>query len=310
MDLEVQFSVYKRSEILESYFSTKSVVLTQRKLSKEFPGRKIPWRKRITKIDEKFRNAENVRNDNKGHIGRYGTVKTHANVQAVREHLEQSPRKSTRRLSQEVGILRTAVQGVIHNDLKLFPYKVQILQKQIDSNKEERSQFCQSISDRIKNNPGDLCLIVLSDKAYFHLSRHVNKQNMRFWASQQLHKHTQQPLSHGKFTVWCAIGKGEIFRPYFFEDNDGNRVTVDAQCYIEMMRRMLVPALKRRRGIDMNTVVFQQDGAPPHCSNRTLEYFPEDRLISRWTDSPWPPYSTDHNPSYHFLWGYLKDKIY
>ena len=147
MDFEVQFSVYKRSKILESYFSTKSVVLTQRRFSKEFPGRKTPWRKRITKIAEKFRNTENVGNDNKGHIGRYGAVKTHANVQAVREHLEQSPRRSTRGLSQEVGILRTAVQGVIHNDLKLFPYRVQILQKQIDSNKEERSEFCQSISD-------------------------------------------------------------------------------------------------------------------------------------------------------------------
>ena len=279
MDLEVQFSVYKRSEILESYFSTKSVVLTQRKFSREFPGRKTLCSKRITKIVEKFRNTENVGNDNKGHIGWYITAKTHANVQAVREHLEQSPRKSTRRLSQEVGISRPAVQGVIHNDLELFPYKVQIVQKQIDSNKEERSEFCQSISDRIENNPGDLCLILFSDKTQFHFSRHVNKENMRFWASQQLHKHTQQPLSHEKFTVWCAIGKGGIFRQYFVEDNDGNRVTVDAERYIEMMRRMLVPASKRRKG--MNTVVFQQDGAPPHYSNRTLEYFPKDRLISR-----------------------------
>ena len=257
------------------------MVLTQRKFSREFPGRKTPCRKRITKTVEKFRNTENVGNDNKGHIEWYITVKTHANVQAVREHLEQSPRKSTRRQSQEVGISRTAVQGVIHNDLNLFPYKVQILQKQIDSIKEERSEFCQSISDRIENNPGDFCLILFSDKAHFHFSRHVNKENMSFWESQQLNKHTQQPLSHEKFTVWCAIGKGGIFRPYFFEDNDGNRVTVDAERYIEMMQRMLVPALKRRRGINMSTVVFQQDGTLPNCSSRTLEYFPEDSLISR-----------------------------
>ena len=191
---------------------------------------------------------------------------------------------------------------------------MQILQKQTDVNKEERSEFCQTISERIENNPDDLGLILFSDEAHFHLSGHVNKQNVRFWTSQQPHKHTQRPLSQEKVTVWCAIGKRGIFGPYIFEDNDGNRVTVNAERYIEMMRRKFVPALRRKRGIDMNTVVFQQDKAPPHCSNRTLEflrlYFPGDRLISRRTDNPWPPYSPDLNPPDYFLWGYLKDRVY
>ena len=187
MYVAVQFSVHERSKILESYFSTKLVVLTQREFRREFPGRKTPYRKTITKIVEKFRNTGSVGNDNKGHSGRYVTVRT------VRKHLEQSPRKSIRRLSQEVGISRTTVQRTIHNDLKLFPYKVQILQKQTDANKEERSELCQTISERIKNNPGDLGLILFSNQTHFRLSGHVNKQNMRFWASQQPHKHTQRP---------------------------------------------------------------------------------------------------------------------
>ena len=79
-----------------SYFSTKSVVPTQRDFHREFPGRKTPCRKKITKISKKFRNTGSVRNDNKSHSGRYGTVRTHANVQAVRECIEQSPQKLTR----------------------------------------------------------------------------------------------------------------------------------------------------------------------------------------------------------------------
>ena len=199
------------------------------------------------------------------------------------------------------------MQRVIHNDLKLFPYKVQILQKQTDVNKRERVEFCQSISERIENNPGVLNLILFSDEAHFHLSGHVNKQNMRFWASQQPHEHTQRPLSQEKVTVWCALGKRGICGPYFFEDNGGNRVTVDSECYIEMMCRKFVAALRRRRGIYINTVVFQQDGAPPHCSNRTLQclwqYFPGDRLISRCSDNRWPPCLPDMNPPDYFLWG-------
>ena len=193
MDVAVQFSVHERSKILESYFSTKLVVLTQREFRREFPGRKTPHKKTITKTVEKFRNTGSVGNDNKGHNGWYVTVRTRTNVQAVRNHLEQLPRKSIRRLSQEVGISRTTVQRIIHNDLKLFPYKVQILQKQTDANKEERSELCQTINERIENNPGDLGLILFSDQTHFRLSGHVNKQNMRFWASQQPHKYTQRP---------------------------------------------------------------------------------------------------------------------
>ena len=77
---------------------------------------------------------------------------------------------------------------------------------------------------------------------------------------------------------------------YFFEDESGNRVSVDTDHYIALMRTKFIPALKRKRGVDMNSVIYQQDGAPPHCSDRSLKYlrryFPGDRLISRCTDFP------------------------
>ena len=83
-------------------------------------------------------------------------VKTDAKFHAVRKHFEESSRKSTRPLSQEVDISRTTIHRVIYNDLKLFPYKLQIHQTQTNVNKEERSEFCKNISERIENNPGDL----------------------------------------------------------------------------------------------------------------------------------------------------------
>ena len=110
-----------------------------------------------------------------------------------------------------------------------------------------------------------------------------------------------------KLTVWCAIGKGEIAGPFFF---DGNPVTVNSERYIEIIQRKFIPAIRRRR----NTIVFQQDGAPPHCSDRTLQYLRQhflcDRLLSRRTDNPWPPYSPDLNPADYFPWGYLKEGVY
>ena len=92
----------------------------------------------IKRLVDKFRNTGSLVDNNKDHSGRPFSTRTPAYIQAVRDHLQQSPRKSTRRLSQEVGISRTSVQRVIDKDLTLFPNKIQILQQQTDANKRER----------------------------------------------------------------------------------------------------------------------------------------------------------------------------
>ena len=160
--------------------------------------------------------------------------------------------------------------------------------------------LAKKISERTENDPQLLDCLLFSDEAHFHLSGHVNRQNFWFWAIEQSHEHSEKPVSVEKMTVWWVLGKNGILGPYFFEDDDGHRVTMNADRYIEMLRRRFIPALRRKRGFDLDTVVFQQDGAPPHCSDHTLQYlcqyFLGDRLISRRTDNPWPPYSPDLTP--------------
>ena len=182
---------------------------------------------------------------------------------------------------------------ILLDDLKLFPYKIQILQKQTDDNNAERLAFCQDISQKIEKNRGLLNLIFFSDEAHCHLSGHINKQNMRYcsqahphehthqplsqekvtvWCARGRngivgHEHTHQPLSQEKVTVWCARGQNGIVGPYFFEDERGNCVTMDTDRYIALMRSEFIPAPRKKRGVDINSVIYQQDGAPPHCSD-------------------------------------------
>ena len=85
------------------------------------------------------------------------------NIQNLLERHEDFPRKSTHHLSQETGILRTSVLRILHDDLKVFPYKIQNLQRQTDQNKAERETFCKDISQRIENGPGLLDLNDLND---------------------------------------------------------------------------------------------------------------------------------------------------
>lgn len=58
---------------------------------------------------------------------------------------------------------------------------------------------------------------------------------------------------------------------------------------------------------------WQQDGAPSHTSNATMQYlrgqFPG-RVMSKRGDLPWPPRSPDLTVCDFFLWGYLKHRIW
>ena len=62
----------------------------------------------------------------------------------------------------------------LHDDQKLFPYRIQILQRQTDENRAEHLAFCQDISQKIANNCGLLILIFISHETHCHLSGHIN----------------------------------------------------------------------------------------------------------------------------------------
>ena len=90
------------------------------------------------------------------------------NIQNLRQRYEDFP-KSTRRLSQKTGISRTSVLRIPHDNLKLFPYKIQILQRKTGQNKTGRETFCKDICQRIENDPGLFDLNDLNDVDHYGL---------------------------------------------------------------------------------------------------------------------------------------------
>lgn len=113
--------------------------------------------------------------------------------------------------------------------------------------------------------------------------------------------------------AWAGLSyEAGLIGPFFFEDYAGKADTVKTKNYLQMMKKKAIPALKRRKCYE--ECVFQQDGAPPHCSKEAIAWltgkFSEDRLISRNSTFNWPPYSPDLNPCDFYLWGYLKSRVY
>ena len=122
---------------------------------------------------------------------------------------------------------------------------------------------------------------------------------------------SSKPLHSKKVTVWCALSERAIIGPFFFEKN-GATTTINTDRYIEVLEKF-VKELEERYSSIFNRMWFQQDGASPHSSNKSLEWLKKhfnSRIISRRSEIQWPPYSPDLSPPDFFLWGYIKDRIY
>lgn len=287
----------------------RSVVSAQRAFKVHYKTLKAPARNTIMNIVKRMEEGGTV--GNRKRKGPKKTVRTPENIQKIKKKLTDSPHRSTRRLSAETAISRSSVRRILNDDIGAFPYKIQMQQKQSEANQKKRVQFATYISKKIEEELLKITEVHWSDEANFHLSGHVNKQNMRFWALEKPEPIAERPLSTEKLVVWCAVAHDRIIGPYFFEDEDGKTCTVNRWRYLAMLKGFYLPNI-RRHG-ELNTITFHQDGAPPHYANLVRDWLQEkfgDRVIGRGFDNFWPPYSPDLNPCDFYLWGYLKSVVY
>lgn len=238
------------------------------------------------------------------------TSRTDDNIELVANSLRDNSRQSVRKKAAALGLPKTIVHEILKKDIKLHPFKIQIVQALKPNDYNLRKTFCETMLQRFRT----VDTIFWSDEAHFHLNGSVNKQNCRYWAPKGQNprlKH-QQPLHSPKVTVWCALSSSGIIRPYFFENHRGQAITVNGVSYRRMLNDYFLPSRREHPAYSSHTW-FQQDGATPHTSRETMallrEFFPR-KLISRFGDIPWPPRSPDLTPVDFFLWGYLKSKVY
>lgn len=79
-----------------------------------------------------------------------------------------------------------------------------------------------------------------------------------------------------------------IVGPYFFEDDWGNKVTVNSDRYVKMVRGYLIPKL-RQLEIDITNILFQQNGETSHSALSSISVLREmfhKKFISRFGDVP------------------------
>ena len=254
----------------------------------------------------------NAKGNRATYSGRPKSSRSQANIDAVRDSVGHSPRKSLRHHSQELAISRESIRRMLVQDLHLYPYRIQIKHKLTQRDNYIRVVMCRWFCDKIDKDPDFLDDVWFSDETHFLLSGHGNSKNNIFWGTTPPEDCLQRPLHSIKCTAWVAMSKHGIIGPFWFEDENQHSVTVNTERYLGVLRKFWT-ASGRRRGVVRDEQWFKQDGATPHTSNYSLEWLREsfgDRLISRRCDPEWASHSPDLNPPDFYLWGYLKDNVY
>ena len=232
-----------KSKIVEFYFATNSIVLTQRHFKSHFHVKTAPSRNTILSITEKFIREGSVSNLNSSFSGRKRSARTSERVEEVKERISQDPRKSSRRLSQEVGCSVSTVRRILREDLGLFPYKIWTRQKLSAKDMEAREDFCRWVIRRCDLADTFLENIWFSDETHFYLDGRVNTQNNRFWGDSAPDLVSERPLHSKRCTAWCAISSTGVIGPIWLEDQDGSAATVTAKRYCKVLHRFWRPDL-------------------------------------------------------------------
>jgi len=306
------YSTEDRIFLVKSYYTSgENITLALRKWSSKHKNRQKPSPKTLEALIAKFERLGTVADDLTGRKERANSVRTPELIEEVREIAATEPSISKRKLAQRIGVSDFTAWKILHDDLKLFPYKIQVGQRLSEAAIEKRKEFAAEVAQLIDSKEIDPDKIIFTDEAHFWLDGYVNRQNFRIWGSQKPELLRTTPLHPQKLTVWCGISASGIIGPYFLNDS------VTSEVYHKLIRDEFLPEAKRLGMIEGH--YFQQDGAPPHTTRANLSLLRENfenRVIARaypemFGDGlAWPPYSPDISPLDFFLWGCVKDRVY
>ena len=116
--------------------------------------------------------------------GRKFTARPPENVDAVRDSVARSSKKSLQRRSQELGLSRSSIHRILKSYFQLYPYRIQIKQTLTQNDMEKRVETCRWFKSKIEELADFLQNVWFSDEAHFSLSGYVYNKNPVFWGAQ------------------------------------------------------------------------------------------------------------------------------
>lgn len=241
--------------------------------------------------------------EDKARSGRPRSVRTPRLKKIIRDRIRRNPAQSARKLARNLKMNRESIRLLLRKDLKLTPYKKQVVHGVTKATKDKRYQRSRKLLGWRADDE-----IIFSDEKLFVLEQTVNRQNDRVW-SVSLQQAPADKLNVSRFQnktsvmVWGAICKrGKL--PLIFIDKG---VKINAAYYLDtVLKKNVLPQAELL--FEDDYYCFQQDGAPSHTA-KVVQAWCEENLTDFISKNEWPPSSPDLNPLDYFVWGYMMSKL-
>jgi hypothetical protein len=167
-----------------------------------------------------------------------------------------------------------------------------------------RAALCTVLIDQIES-ANLINKILFSDEATFHIRGKSNRHNCCISADGKPPNFLELERDTLKVNVWLGMTQSKVYGPSFSVE-----ARVTGPVYLDMLEQLLEPQLLTDGILD--TVVFQQDGAPCHYAIIVCEYL-DRHFPGRWIGpggtQPWVARSPDLTPLDFFAWGFIKSKV-
>ena len=163
-------TLQEKAQCVSWFIEAKSDVQTQRNYRSKY-GRDPPPRPLICLWHKKFMETGTVFDTRRS--GRPRT--SEENIERVRQAFQRSPMKSIHTAARQLELPRSTVHKVLHKNLRLYAYKVQILQALQPNDMPRRKEFAVNMLQQISEDEAFLKRLCFSDEAIFHVSGKLNK---------------------------------------------------------------------------------------------------------------------------------------
>ena len=179
----VVYTLEQRWEILRHYFENHgNVAECVRKLRTDFGRREAPSTPYVCYLVKKLKETGILIDKPKREKRK--TVLPPENIADVVESVCGALSTSIHRRSQQLNISETSLRRILHKDLGMTTYKVQLVQELKPIDHLMRFRFAERACDRLTEDADFGKKIIFSDEAHFDLSGYVNKQNCRSWGTE------------------------------------------------------------------------------------------------------------------------------
>lgn len=212
-------------------------------------------------------------------------------------YFEAYPKSSVREAEIDLGFSKSK----IHRVLKKYKFKSYIegrlIQKLRPGDAERRLSYCQEMERLIIDYQHFLNNIIWSDESNFSNNGMYNRHNNRIWSRQNpLRIRETNDQVRFSFNCWCGIVKNRVLLVHFYQGH------LNTERYIEILQ-ILRSELNNIPDAERQNLVFQQDGAPAHNSQRTKDFLNEHFPYWIGTDGriKWPARSPDLTPLDFFM---------